>query len=55
MRKAGEQTDRHVRHVRPNNQLLKSVDCWITGLRRDQSAHRQETVARAALQYLILR
>ena len=38
-----------VRKVKPNNELLKSVDCWITGLRRDQSAHRQETASKADL------
>ena len=27
-----------VRKSRPNDELLKTVDCWIAGLRRDQSA-----------------
>jgi len=30
----------NVRKVLPNNRALKSLDCWITGLRRDQSAAR---------------
>lgn len=38
-----------VRKVRPNNELLKTVDCWITGLRRDQSSHRRETASKVDL------
>lgn len=30
----------HVRKVEPNDRALASCDVWITGLRRDQSAHR---------------
>lgn len=32
-----------VRKVEPNSRALKSVDVWITGLRRDQSEERRET------------
>ena len=32
-----------VRKTRPHDELLKTADCWISGLRRDQSALRQET------------
>lgn len=32
-----------VRKVYPNNELMKTADCWISGLRRDQSAGRQDT------------
>ena len=38
-----------VRKLRPNNQLLRSVDCWITGLRLDQSAHRRKNANKADL------
>ncbi len=31
-----------VRKARPNDELLKTVDCWIAGLRQDQSSFRQE-------------
>ena len=30
----------YVRKVLPNNQALRTVDVWITGLRKDQSPHR---------------
>lgn len=39
----------HVRKTRNNERLLKTVDCWISGLRRDQSASRQETARKADL------
>ncbi len=29
-----------VRKVEPNKRALRTLDCWISGLRRDQSAHR---------------
>ena len=32
-----------IRKTRPHDELLKTVDCWISGLRRDQSAIRQNT------------
>lgn len=32
-----------VRKTRPHDRLLKTVDCWITGLRRDQSLTRSKT------------
>ena len=32
-----------VRKVDPNSELMKSADCWISGVRRDQSALRQQT------------
>ena len=32
-----------VRKTRPHDRLLKSADCWISGLRRDQSAARSQT------------
>lgn len=32
-----------VRKVEPNARALSTVDCWITGLRRDQSKARAET------------
>jgi len=30
----------HIRKVEPNERALQTLDCWITGLRRDQSASR---------------
>lgn len=33
----------HVRKVRPNDELLKTVDCWVSGVRRDQSGRRVDT------------
>ncbi|MEW6753427.1 MAG: phosphoadenylyl-sulfate reductase [Candidatus Latescibacterota bacterium] len=38
-----------VRKVRPHNELLRTLDCWITGLRRDQSSYRQDTTRKASL------
>jgi len=38
-----------VRKTRPNERLLKGLDCWIAGLRRDQSAARQDAVRKADL------
>jgi phosphoadenosine phosphosulfate reductase len=32
-----------VRKTDPNNELLKTADCWISGLRRDQSTLREQT------------
>ena len=32
-----------VRKVRPRDKLLQTVDCWISGLRRDHSSFRQQT------------
>lgn len=32
-----------VRKTRPNDELLASADCWITGVRRDQSDFRRDT------------
>jgi len=32
----------NVRKVEPNERALQTLDCWITGLRRDQSAARAE-------------
>lgn len=39
-----------VRKSRPNDVLLKTVDCWIAGLRRDQSAFRRENAQVATLE-----
>lgn len=33
----------HIRKVEPNNEVLKSVDVWLTGLRKDQSQARAKT------------
>lgn len=33
----------HLRKVKPNDELLKTVDCWIAGVRRDQSGLRSQT------------
>ena len=38
-----------VRKTRPNDRLLKTVDCWISGLRRDQSSFRQDRAPKASL------
>ncbi|HJP29928.1 MAG TPA: phosphoadenylyl-sulfate reductase [Candidatus Latescibacteria bacterium] len=32
-----------IRKVKPNEQLLMTVDCWISGMRRDQSNLRRDT------------
>ena len=32
-----------IRKVKPNEQLLLTVDCWVSGMRRDQSDHRRDT------------
>ncbi len=37
-----------VRKSRPNDELLKTVDCWIAGLRRDQSAFRRQNATIAS-------
>ena len=39
-----------VRKSRPNDVLLKTVDCWIAGLRQDQSAFRRENAQVASLE-----
>ena len=38
-----------VRKEWPNNALLQTADCWISGQRWDQSAHRQQTAKKAVL------
>jgi len=38
-----------VRKDWPNNTLLKTADCWISGQRWDQSQYRQETAKKASL------
>ena len=38
-----------VRKEWPNNALLKTADCWISGQRWDQSEYRQETAKKAVL------
>ena len=38
-----------VRKVWPNNELLRTADCWISGQRWDQSEHRQQTAKKAVL------
>ena len=38
-----------VRKEWPNNALLRTADCWISGQRWDQSAHRQQTAKKATL------
>jgi phosphoadenosine phosphosulfate reductase len=38
-----------VRKTRPNERLLKGLDCWIAGLRRDQSLSRRDAVRKADL------
>lgn len=32
-----------IRKVKPNERLLTTADCWISGMRRDQSDHRKDT------------
>ena len=32
-----------IRKVKPNERLLMTVDCWVSGMRRDQSDHRRDT------------
>jgi 3'-phosphoadenosine 5'-phosphosulfate sulfotransferase (PAPS reductase)/FAD synthetase len=38
-----------VRKEWPNNALLQTADCWISGQRWDQSAHRQQTAKKSGL------
>lgn len=38
-----------VRKTKPRNEMLKTVDCWITGQRWDQSTHRKDTAKKAEL------
>lgn len=40
MDKAKQEYCCEVRKVEPNNRALKTLDCWITGLRNDQSVNR---------------
>ena len=37
-----------MRKLRPHDELLKTVDCWISGVRRDQSAVRKKNTPKAA-------
>ena len=32
----------HIRKVEPLNRALKDIDCWITGIRAEQSPHRDD-------------
>lgn len=32
----------HIRKVEPHNKVLETLDAWITGLRQDQSQHREK-------------
>ena len=38
-----------IRKVKPHDELLKTVDCWISGVRRDQSELRRESTPKATL------
>ena len=38
-----------VRKTRPHDKLMKTADCWISGLRRDQSTLRGSTLKAAAV------
>jgi phosphoadenosine phosphosulfate reductase len=38
-----------VRKERPHNELIKTADCWISGVRRDQSSFRRDTTSKASL------
>jgi phosphoadenosine phosphosulfate reductase len=38
-----------IRKVRPHDQLLRHVDCWIAGNRRDQSGHREGNTPKGSL------
>ncbi len=38
-----------VRKERPHNELMKTADCWISGVRRDQSSFRRDTTSKASL------
>ena len=38
-----------VRKERPHDELMKTADCWISGLRRDQSSFRRDTTSTASL------
>ena len=38
-----------VRKTRPHHELLKTADCWIAGVRRDQSVHREMNTPKASL------
>ncbi len=41
----------HVRKVLPNQKALDSMDVWVTGLRRDQSASRAELPRMEVMEY----
>jgi phosphoadenylyl-sulfate reductase (thioredoxin) len=41
----------HVRKVLPNQKALESLDVWVTGLRRDQSASRAELLRMEIIDY----
>jgi phosphoadenylyl-sulfate reductase (thioredoxin) len=41
----------HVRKVEPNNRALRTVDVWITGVRRDHSDTRSETAKASYVRY----
>ena len=38
-----------MRKTRPHYQLLSTADCWIAGVRRDQSSHRATNTPKASL------
>ncbi len=38
-----------LRKTKPRNEMLKTADCWISGQRWDQSAHRKDTAKKAEL------
>ena len=38
-----------VRKVRPHRKLLKTADCWISGVRRDQTSRRADNTPKASL------
>ena len=38
-----------VRKTKPKNSMLETVDCWISGLRWEQSEHRKQTAKKATL------
>ncbi len=38
-----------VRKTKPRNEMLKTADCWISGQRWDQSAHRKDTAKKAEI------
>ena len=38
-----------VRKTRPHDRLVKTMDCWISGMRRDQSDHRRDHAPKATV------